>query len=115
MATLLSDLCIMSETGKMRLPFTEVGLTPELSSSYFLPMQIGLGNAKKLMIMGEWLTAKEAYDLGLVQYLTPTGKALDKAIEVAERLANNPNQFSIAQGKKIMHKHFRDKLLEVVK
>jgi len=114
MATLCTDICVMSETTRMRLPFTDVALTPELSSSYFLPMRIGMGNAKKLMMLGEWLTAKDAYDLNLVQYIVPEAEVLPKAIEIAQKLANNPNQFCIAQGKALMHSHFRETLTKVL-
>ncbi|MEK9279988.1 crotonase/enoyl-CoA hydratase family protein [Bradyrhizobium sp. ISRA442] len=49
--------------------------------------EAGWGNAMRYMLTGDDWGADEAYRLGLVQYVTPPGKQLDRAIEVARRIA----------------------------
>jgi enoyl-CoA hydratase/carnithine racemase len=41
----------------------------------------------RYMLTGEEWRAEEAYRLGLVQYVTPPGQQLDRAIEVARKIA----------------------------
>jgi enoyl-CoA hydratase/carnithine racemase len=49
--------------------------------------EAGWGNAMRYMLTGDEWGADEAYRLGLVQYVTPPGRQLDRAIEVARKIA----------------------------
>jgi enoyl-CoA hydratase/carnithine racemase len=49
--------------------------------------EAGWGNAMRYMLTGDEWGADEAYRLGLVQYVTPPGQHLDRAIEVARKIA----------------------------
>ena len=49
--------------------------------------EAGWGNAMRYMLTGDNWSADEAYRLGLVQYVTPPGQQLDRAIEVARKIA----------------------------
>jgi enoyl-CoA hydratase/carnithine racemase len=49
--------------------------------------EAGWGNAMRYMLTGDEWGADEAYRLGLVQYVTPPGQQLDRAIEVARKIA----------------------------
>jgi enoyl-CoA hydratase/carnithine racemase len=49
--------------------------------------ECGWGNAMRYMLTGDEWSAEEAYRLGLVQYVTPPGQQLDRAIEVARKIA----------------------------
>jgi enoyl-CoA hydratase/carnithine racemase len=47
----------------------------------------GWGTAMRYMLTGDEWGADEAYRIGLVQYVTPAGQQLDRAIEVARKIA----------------------------
>jgi enoyl-CoA hydratase len=49
--------------------------------------EAGWGNAMRYMLTGDEWGADEAYRLGLVQCVTPPGQQLDRAIEVARKIA----------------------------
>jgi enoyl-CoA hydratase/carnithine racemase len=49
--------------------------------------EAGWGNAMRYMLTGDEWGAEEAYRLGLVQHVTPPGQQLDRAIEVARKIA----------------------------
>jgi enoyl-CoA hydratase/carnithine racemase len=51
------------------------------------PREVGWGNAMRYMLTGEEWGAQEAYRLGLVQEVVPNGKQLDRAIELATKIA----------------------------
>jgi len=52
------------------------------------PREIGWANAQRYLLTGDEMTAEEAYRLGMVQHLTEPGKQLDKAMEIARRVAS---------------------------
>jgi enoyl-CoA hydratase/carnithine racemase len=49
--------------------------------------EAGWGNAMRYMLTGDEWGAEEAYRMGLVQFVTPPGKQLDRAIEVARKIS----------------------------
>lgn len=51
---------------------------------------IGQGNALYLLESGERIDARRAMAMGLVQEVVPTGTALDRALEIAGRMAAYP-------------------------
>lgn len=55
-----------------------------------LPRIIGLGRALDLILTGKLIDAKEAYEIGLVNYLVPEGDALNKALEIAATISTFP-------------------------
>jgi enoyl-CoA hydratase len=55
-----------------------------------LPRQVGLGNALYVIETAERLDAARALTMGLVQEVVPEGKALERAVELAERIAGWP-------------------------
>ena len=60
----------MGKSVTLKWPFVEVGLVSELSSSYVFPRALGLAQAKKYLLLGEIMTAQEAGNFGLAQYVT---------------------------------------------
>jgi len=49
--------------------------------------EAGWGNAMRYMLTGDTWGAEEAHRMGLVQDITPPGKQLDRAIELAQKVA----------------------------
>ena len=58
--------------------------------------RIGIGNALYLMETGERIDARRALQMGLVQEVVPDGSALDRALELAGRMAEYPQQSLLA-------------------
>ena len=52
--------------------------------------RIGIGNSLYLMETGERIDARRALEMGLIQEVVPEGTALDRALELAERMAAYP-------------------------
>jgi enoyl-CoA hydratase len=58
-------------------------------SAVRLRRQIPYAIAAEMLLAGDDLPARRAYDLGLVNHVVPDGQALAKAKEIAERIAAN--------------------------
>jgi len=55
-----------------------------------LPRIVGLGNALYLIETGAMINAEQALRMGLIQEVVPDGAALDRAVELAGRIAGYP-------------------------
>jgi enoyl-CoA hydratase len=61
-----------------------------------LPLVVGLGRALELTLTGRPVDAGEALRIGLVNEVVPAGKHVERAIELAERLAAFPQETMLA-------------------
>lgn len=97
------DLAVASEGTKFRLPFVNLGVSPEGGSSLLLPLTIGSKTANELLLTGRFFTAEEAFNWKLVNQLTAPGKTLEAAMNYCEQIAKQPLP-SILATKSILRK-----------
>lgn len=90
------DLILAGESAKFLLAYTNAGLSPDSSSSWYLPRKIGQARASELMLTNPILTAEEALDWGLINRVVPDAELMDEARELAAKLASGP---TLAYGK----------------
>jgi enoyl-CoA hydratase len=84
-----TDIRVAGESAMFGVTEVQRGLFPMAGSAVRLRRQIGYAVAAEMLIAGEDLPARRAYELGLVNHITPDGDALKKAREVADRIAAN--------------------------
>lgn len=84
------DIVYVGESLRMRLPFANLGLVPEIASSYLLQAAIGRQRAAELMLTAEWIDAPRAIELGLAARCLPDGELLDAALAKARQIAQWP-------------------------
>ena len=73
------DLVLAAESASFTMAYTKVGLSPDGSSSYFLPRLIGITRTKELMLTNRTLSAEEASRWGLVTEVVPDGDLAARA------------------------------------
>lgn len=88
--TLLCDLRIASSAAKFRLPFTSLGISAELGSTYTLPRLIGMGKAMELILTSKMILADEAEQVGLVNQVVEPEALLPTARQMAVDIAGLP-------------------------
>lgn len=108
------DLILCSTSAKFMYPFAKLGFTPELGSSMMMPFLVGMAKAKELMMLGQWFSAEQAKDLGLVNEVLAPEKLMPRAVELAEELAKR-NPETMTQMKKVLNLQLREKLDVVLK
>ena len=81
-----ADLIYVSEHAWVKLPFINIGLIPELASSYLLPRLVGFQRAKEIIFFGEKLPASKLYDMGLVNKVLPHDELIPYAKKMASKL-----------------------------
>ncbi len=86
----MADLAICARSAKFSLAYTGVALTPDGSTSFFLPRLIGTKRAMELILTNRPLSAEEALSWGLVNQVVDDSACVEEALRLAERLAAGP-------------------------
>lgn len=85
-----ADLAIASESASFVMAYTNAGLVPDGSSTFFLPRRIGDRRARELMLTNRKLSAAEALEWGIVNQVVPAAQVLPAAQALAAKLAQGP-------------------------
>lgn len=86
---LTCDLLVAANGAKLGIREVKVGLFAAGGGVFRLPSRVGYSKAMEMALTGDNITAEEAADLGMVTELTEPGSAVDAAIALAERIAQN--------------------------
>ncbi len=84
-----SDFIIASDRARFAVPEIKLGLLPGFAIVRLHDI-VGRAKAKEMSILGDPISAEEAYRLGLVLRVIPHGDLLTAAVEFAERIASKP-------------------------
>jgi enoyl-CoA hydratase len=83
------DLRVAAEHAVFGTPEAKRGLLPGGGSISRLPRQIPYAKAMEILLIGDPVTAREALEVGLINYVVPKEKLMQKALELAGKLAEN--------------------------
>src|SRR5262245_1595899 len=86
------DVRIATETAQFGCLERRWGVPLVDGGTQRLPRIVGEGRALDLILTGRTVDAQEALAIGLVTEVVPAGRHLDRALELAERLAGFPQQ-----------------------
>ncbi|HEY8461319.1 MAG TPA: enoyl-CoA hydratase [Blastocatellia bacterium] len=87
---LAADIIIASDQAFFSQAFIKIGLMPDGGGTYFLPRLVGYNRAFELMALGDQIPARQAFEMGMINRVTPAGE-LDATVDaLAERLASAP-------------------------
>ena len=84
------DMVFAAESAKFTMAYTRAGVSPDGSSTYFLPRLVGHVRAMQLIYMNDLLTAEQACEWGLVNEVVADDKLMERTLEVAHQLAAGP-------------------------
>ncbi|MDV2476930.1 crotonase/enoyl-CoA hydratase family protein [Rhodococcus zopfii] len=84
-----TDIRVAGESAKFGVSEAKWGLFPLGGSAVRLVRQIPYTIAADILLTGRHLKAPEAKEIGLIGHVVPDGRALDKALEIAETISAN--------------------------
>jgi len=89
---LASDIRVISTDARFCAAYINIGLGgADMSCSYFLPRLIGAGRAYEFMYTGDFMSAEEAMNLGLVSKMVERDQLYDAGLAYARKLmTKNP-------------------------
>ena len=88
--TLTGDYVIASDAAKFTMAYTAAGLSPDGSSTYYLPRLVGMRRAQELALTNRVLSASEAHAWGLVTRVVAPGDLEAEALTICRQLAAGP-------------------------
>ncbi|CAM5795309.1 enoyl-CoA hydratase/isomerase family protein [Ottowia pentelensis] len=110
---LLADIIIAAEGARFCMSFARVGLVPDSGALYTLPRMIGVQRAKQLMFSAQELDARQAQEWGIAMEVVPRGKALPRAVELAQALAS-ASQAAVAMTKTALNNTLSSDLRSII-
>lgn len=84
-----TDIRVAGESAVFGVTEVQRGLFPMAGSTVRLRRQLSYAVAAEMLLVGDDLPARRALELGLINHVVPDGQALDKAREIAGRIAEN--------------------------
>ena len=84
------DLAIAAESAVFTMAYTRAGLSPDGSSTFFMPRKIGDRRTRELMLTNRVLSSAEALDWGVVNEVVADVEVLPRANALAQKLAKGP-------------------------
>ena len=104
------DLVFASERASFRFPFVQLGLCCEFASSLMLPAVMGLSRASELLLLGEDIDARKAFEFGLVNRVVPHELLQESAGAAARRIAGQPPE-SVQVTREFLRRGLREALI----
>lgn len=103
------DLAIAAESARFTSAYTAASLSPDGSSTYFVPRLVGMRRAMELMLTNRRLDAAEALEWGLINRVVADDDLMAESMDLARQLARGA---TLAYGtvKKLLHNTFADTL-----
>ncbi|MEE4300224.1 MAG: crotonase/enoyl-CoA hydratase family protein [Pseudomonadales bacterium] len=98
---LTCDLLVASKGAKIGIREVKVGLFAAAGGVFRLPARVGYAKAMEMALTGEPILAEDALAAGMLSAVTEPGGALDAAIALAERIAENA-PLAVAASKKLV-------------
>lgn len=107
------DLVYAAENTRFQFPFVNLGLIPEIGSTFLLPELIGRQRAAELFFFGDWFSAEEAKKIGMINKIYSENELISEVTLLAEKLAEKPPE-ALRQVKAYIKKYYSgvlDKLM----
>ena len=113
---LAADIAIAADNCRFSQLEVKRGIMPGCGATFRMEQRAGWGNAMKILLTGDEFTAAEALRCNFVQEVVPLGRELDRAIELAERIARQAPlavQATIRSGRIAMTEGWRAAVAEI--
>jgi enoyl-CoA hydratase len=84
---LACDVRVADRTARFSQAEIRIGLIPGAGGTQRLARLVGPGQALRIALTGDMIDAEEAWRIGLVEFLVDEGQHLEKALDLAGRMA----------------------------
>ncbi len=101
----LADMTFISETAAMRCPFTALGLTAELASTYTFSRRMGQQQAMWFLLSSEWMSGAQCHQAGLALEVLAPDELMRRVYEQAAKLAAMPRASLLKTKQLVMKPH----------
>ena len=93
------DLRIASDRSKLGQPEINIGIIPGAGGTQRLTRLIGEGRAMEMILTGRMITAEEAFNYGIVNFVYDSDDLMDEAIQIANTIGEK-SKYAVERAKK---------------
>ena len=97
-----ADLVIAKSSATFVSAYTKAGLTPDGSSSYYLPRIIGIRKYLELVMTNKVLSSEDALTWGLLNYIYDDKNFWNETLKLADNLSKGPT-LAYGKTKRLIH------------
>lgn len=105
------DIVIAGRSASFIQPFCKLGLIPDTGGTYALPRLVGPARAMGLAMLGDKLSAEQAFNLGLIWKVVDDAQLKDEVEGLLRHFAGAPTR-GLARTKKLINGSFSHTLEE---
>jgi enoyl-CoA hydratase/carnithine racemase len=84
------DIRVGSENAKFRAGFLQMALFPITGSAWLYPRAMGINKALELLYTDDWMSAREAYEAGVLNKITSGEKLKEDTMVLAGKISKAP-------------------------
>jgi 2-(1,2-epoxy-1,2-dihydrophenyl)acetyl-CoA isomerase len=106
---LMGDIRYAAESARFAETYVKVGLVPGAGGAHFLPRLVGVAKALELFWTGDFVDAREAERLGIVNKVLPDAELMPQVRALASRIARAP-MLSVRLIKRAVYQGLRNDL-----
>jgi enoyl-CoA hydratase len=103
---LLCDFIVMEESARLADGHLRAAIAAGDGGTIAWPLSVGLVRAKKYLMTGDMIGAADALQMGLISEVAPDGASVERALDIARRLASGP-QDAIRSTKRALNSYLR--------
>ncbi len=89
---LAGDIIVAGRSAYFLQAFVNIGLVPDVGSTWMLPRMVGRARATRMMMLGERISAEQAEAWGMVSEVVDDAALMGRAREIAAKLAAGPTR-----------------------
>lgn len=108
---LACDIVLAGASSSFIQAFSKIGLIPDSGGTFFLPRLVGLQRATALMMLGDKVSAQQAYEFGMIYKILPDDALIAEAEKLAEQMAQMPTK-GLGLTKRLLNASLNNNLAE---
>jgi enoyl-CoA hydratase/carnithine racemase len=97
-----ADIIVAGESASFGQPEVKLGIMPGAGGTQRLARAVGRYRAMLMLLTGQSMTAREAYEAGLASKVTPDEETVAEAVAIASQIAAMP-PLAVAEIKQVLH------------
>jgi len=87
---LACDIRVATQGASFCLPEINFGFSPDMGATQRVTRAVGTGQAKRLIMTGDFINADEALRIGLVDFVVPDDELMEFTTKLAKKIAYKP-------------------------
>ena len=107
---LMCDIRVASERARFSQAYVRLGLVPGDGGAFFLARLIGLGRALELLLTADFIDARKAEQIGLVNHCVAHEALEEKAYGIARKIAALP-PLGVQTTKRLTYESFQNEMM----